>query len=178
MLRMEIFLIIALGIPIFFLPTIVAAKRGHNNTVPIFLVNLLLGAVYGIGWVIALIWACTKDVKRQDAGQPQTASEDSGRLIICGGCGKQISFLATACPGCGHPRTEEEIAEAKMKEAAAREEKAAKEAHAKLCPKCGKEVEVNGTFCLACKTHFCPECRTIMDNFASSCSNCGWGKRG
>lgn len=41
-----------------FLPTCIAIDRGHPNRVPILLVNLFVGWS-GIGWVVALVWACT-----------------------------------------------------------------------------------------------------------------------
>ena len=48
---------------IFFLPTIIAANRKHNNTAAILLVNLLLGWT-ALGWVAALIWASTDNVRK------------------------------------------------------------------------------------------------------------------
>ena len=45
-----------------FLPTIVAALRNSRHTLAIFLINLLLSWTV-IGWVIALIWACTSEPK-------------------------------------------------------------------------------------------------------------------
>jgi threonine/homoserine/homoserine lactone efflux protein len=47
---------------IFFLPTIVARRRRHNNVRAIFVMNLLLGLTF-IGWAGALIWANTNDVR-------------------------------------------------------------------------------------------------------------------
>lgn len=44
---------------LYFLPTLVAICRNHHNTMAIFVMNLLLGWFFGLGWVIALIWACT-----------------------------------------------------------------------------------------------------------------------
>ena len=58
------FFLIAFSASLYFLPTIVAVMRDHNNAMPIFLVNLLFGWAYGIGWVIALIWACTNNTKK------------------------------------------------------------------------------------------------------------------
>lgn len=43
---------------IYFLPTLVGAIRGHRQTLAIFMTNLLLGWT-ALGWVAALIWACT-----------------------------------------------------------------------------------------------------------------------
>lgn len=42
----------------YLLPTIIAVARSRPNTFAIFLLNLFLGAT-GVGWVIALVWACT-----------------------------------------------------------------------------------------------------------------------
>ena len=41
---------------IYFLPAIIARK--HSNSVSILLVNLFFGWTF-IGWVIALVWACS-----------------------------------------------------------------------------------------------------------------------
>ena len=41
---------------IYMLPTIIAGCRGHRNRVPIFILNLFLGATI-FGWVGSLIWA-------------------------------------------------------------------------------------------------------------------------
>jgi hypothetical protein len=46
------------GIALYLLPTIVAVARGKRNILGIVLVNLLLGWTL-IGWIIALVWACT-----------------------------------------------------------------------------------------------------------------------
>jgi len=44
------------GIPIYFLPTIIATNRKHPNALPIFILNFFLGWSL-IGWVAALIWS-------------------------------------------------------------------------------------------------------------------------
>lgn len=43
---------------IYFLPTFVAAKRGHPNGTSIFLLDLFLGWSL-IGWVVALVWSAS-----------------------------------------------------------------------------------------------------------------------
>jgi hypothetical protein len=53
----------AASIAIYFLPTIVAAKREHHNVTAIFVLDLLLGWTL-IGWVCALVWACTQTYSR------------------------------------------------------------------------------------------------------------------
>jgi hypothetical protein len=47
-----------LGIFLYFLPSFIAVTRGHQNSLAIFVVNLLLGCVL-LGWVAALVWALT-----------------------------------------------------------------------------------------------------------------------
>ena len=42
---------------IYFLPAIIAPKRGHHNTMAIAAINVFLGWI--IGWVAALVWALT-----------------------------------------------------------------------------------------------------------------------
>ena len=53
--------LLVIFVPYFF-PFIVAALRGHHNTGGVFIVNLLLGWTL-VGWIIALVMACT--AKRQ-----------------------------------------------------------------------------------------------------------------
>ena len=50
---------------LYFLPTVVAWQRHHRNTLAIFVLNLLLGWIV-IGWIVALIWACTANVQQQE----------------------------------------------------------------------------------------------------------------
>ena len=47
-----------------FLPSGVALMRRHNNFIPIVLVNVLLG-ITGVGWIVALIWSFTSNVKEK-----------------------------------------------------------------------------------------------------------------
>lgn len=49
---------------IYFFPTVIAYSRSKSNTLAIFMLNLFLGWSF-IGWVVALIWACTKDKETQ-----------------------------------------------------------------------------------------------------------------
>jgi Superinfection immunity protein len=48
----------------YFLPTVVAEARGHQNTGLIFLTNLLLGWTI-LGWIGALVWAATAVERRR-----------------------------------------------------------------------------------------------------------------
>jgi hypothetical protein len=45
---------------LYFLPTIIAAICKHRNSGAIFVLNLFLGWTF-LGWVVALVWACTND---------------------------------------------------------------------------------------------------------------------
>ncbi len=52
------FILLALAVLVYFIPTIVAGKRGHPNGTSIFLLNLFLGWT-AIGWLAALIWSAS-----------------------------------------------------------------------------------------------------------------------
>ena len=45
---------------IYLLPAIVAFSKGHRNAMAILMLNLLLGWTF-LGWVVALVWAMTRD---------------------------------------------------------------------------------------------------------------------
>lgn len=51
-------LFLFIGIVIYFIPTSVAQNNGHPQTTAILMLNLFLGWTF-LGWVIALVWACT-----------------------------------------------------------------------------------------------------------------------
>jgi len=62
-----------LGTVIYFVPTFIAARRGHHNQGAIFALNIFLGWTF-VGWVIALVWALAKRPDEQGPG----GSEDLG----------------------------------------------------------------------------------------------------
>ena len=47
---------------VYFFPTTIAVLNQKENATAVFLLNLLLGWTF-VGWVIALVWAATKDRK-------------------------------------------------------------------------------------------------------------------
>lgn len=55
---LELMALLVVGLFVYFLPTL--AARHKRNRGAIFVLNLLLGWSF-IGWVIALVWACTED---------------------------------------------------------------------------------------------------------------------
>jgi hypothetical protein len=60
------FLTIAVTLALYFVPSIVAVKRAHRNTLAIVVLNVFLGWT-GLGWIAALVWACTNDTQRATA---------------------------------------------------------------------------------------------------------------
>jgi hypothetical protein len=46
----------------YFLPLLIAIVRHHRAKLAIFLTNLLLG-ITGVGWLVALIWACNSNIE-------------------------------------------------------------------------------------------------------------------
>jgi len=79
---MEILLIIAV-IGVYFIPAI--AGKDKKNAAAIFLLNLFLGWTL-IGWVIALVWATTKD--------------QSDSIWKCDFCGYPKKENFSVCPRC------------------------------------------------------------------------------
>ena len=55
-----LFVLFVLGVAAYFIPAIIALVRRKSNTLAIFLLNLFLGWSL-IGWVVALVWAVSKD---------------------------------------------------------------------------------------------------------------------
>jgi hypothetical protein len=59
---MEWSIILVIMFLVYFLPSIQAYSRKHNNAEAVLCTNLLLGWTV-IGWVIAFIWASTNNVR-------------------------------------------------------------------------------------------------------------------
>jgi hypothetical protein len=49
---------------VYFIPTLVARLRHHNNKLAIIVLNILAGWT-AIGWLVALVWSCTDNVERR-----------------------------------------------------------------------------------------------------------------
>jgi hypothetical protein len=49
---------VALAGMVYWVPSLVACACGHRNAAAVVMTNFLLGWT-GIGWCVALIWACT-----------------------------------------------------------------------------------------------------------------------
>jgi len=60
------FIMLVVGTAINLLPGYIAYKRGHKNTLAVFMTAILLGWTI-IGWCFAMIWAVMRqDVMRQE----------------------------------------------------------------------------------------------------------------
>lgn len=74
----QAFVTLALVVALYFIPTIVAAIRGHQNRVSIMLLNLFLGWT-GLGWLAALIWSASAINKLAiDGDLPRTPAASAG----------------------------------------------------------------------------------------------------
>ncbi len=51
---------------VYFIPSVVAIKRKHNNSVSILILNIFLGWTF-LGWVLALVWSFTDNVRRHES---------------------------------------------------------------------------------------------------------------
>ncbi|MFK3815080.1 superinfection immunity protein [Pseudomonas sp. NPDC089407] len=72
------FILLLLAVLIYFIPTMVAGKRGHPSGTAIFLLNLLAGWTF-IGWLVALVWAASafsQDAAPTAAASPSPAEGD------------------------------------------------------------------------------------------------------
>lgn len=55
--------LLAIGLFIYFIPTLIAIAAGHVNLTAVIVLNILLGWTF-IGWVAALVWACMESQRR------------------------------------------------------------------------------------------------------------------
>lgn len=53
-----VFATVCAGFLVYFLPSIVSNSRRHHQQPAIFMLNLFLGWTF-LGWVAAMVWACT-----------------------------------------------------------------------------------------------------------------------
>ena len=58
-----VFILVVLGVPLYFVPSLVAYHRNHKDFAGVFILNLLIGWTV-VGWVVALAWAVRPDSAR------------------------------------------------------------------------------------------------------------------
>ena len=80
---------------LYFMPTIVG--HNHRNVLSIFLVNFFLGWTV-IGWIVAMIWACSADARPQVL---MIAGPGPGAARYCCHCGTLNVAAARFCAACG-----------------------------------------------------------------------------
>jgi hypothetical protein len=66
-----VLVVLPAAIAIYLLPAFVAGTRNHNNALAIFWLNFFLGWSF-LGWVAALVWACTDNVRQHPTGKIET----------------------------------------------------------------------------------------------------------
>ncbi|MFC1846659.1 superinfection immunity protein [Chloroflexota bacterium] len=67
--------IVFIGIPLYFLPTIIAVARHKDNKLVVFLINLFLGWSL-IGWIIALIFSLSNGPEKSKIDQTVVVSQN------------------------------------------------------------------------------------------------------
>ena len=96
---MPIFVLILCLISLFlyFIPAIVGRNKG--NATAIFWLNFLLGWTM-VGWVVALVWALTKESATQVVVNQATPTSS-----LCVSCGKYSASGTRFCAMCGAAMT-------------------------------------------------------------------------
>ena len=91
---------VLVGLLIFFLPTIIAARRKHAYLWIIVALNVIGGLFAGLGWVAALIWAvwpAERSVIDPIVGNPTgTGSRNAGDTVGAAGYGVKRGLTTEA----------------------------------------------------------------------------------
>jgi len=87
-------LLVLFGLGIYFVPAIKAYQVKKNNREAILALNIFLGWTL-IGWVVALVWAYSKDTEGKPAGVVAIPP------VLCSSCGKYSQGGAMFCTQCG-----------------------------------------------------------------------------
>lgn len=88
-----------IGLALYFLPSILGAKK--RNAAAIFVLNLLLGWTL-VGWVVALVWALTKDEAPVAVASSYATLPPAAQAWSCPVCHAALSRSELFCHGCGN----------------------------------------------------------------------------
>ena len=94
--------ILAVVLPLYLVPFLIARSKKHPQKTAILILNLLLGWTM-LGWVVALVWACMNTTARE-SGQAATSAAAAERK--CPHCAERIKLAAkhghklAYCPTC------------------------------------------------------------------------------
>ena len=74
----QLIIILLILLPLAFLPTIIALKKNHPHKIPIILINIFGGLLYGLGWLVALVWCFI--VPNKNSSAPLNAAGEIEKL--------------------------------------------------------------------------------------------------
>jgi Superinfection immunity protein/Uncharacterised protein family UPF0547 len=169
------------GLSIFFLPTIIAARRKHAYLWIIVALNVIGGLFAGLGWVAALIWAvwpAERSVIDPIVGNPTgTGSRNAGDTLGASGYGLKRGFTTEAATTDDLVRVATSFADGAMTK---QQHDAAKrdilEPRLPFPPrgKSATSVEAEPTEPVAPDTKTCPECAETVKAAARVCRYCSY----
>jgi len=97
-------LLIAVSLFIYFIPYIVATQNKKQNAGAIGALNFFLGWTL-VGWVVALVWAMSKDVVVPQTTPSTVATVPALAASVqkkCPDCAEMVLADAKKCRFCGH----------------------------------------------------------------------------
>ena len=66
-------------LPLYLMPTIIAVLKKHPYKVPIILINVIGGLIWGLGWLVALVW-CFIDAKKENVVSNNNIADELSKL--------------------------------------------------------------------------------------------------
>lgn len=88
-------ILLVVAFVLYFLPSFIGKHK--QNFGAIFVLNLLLGWTL-IGWVVAMVWAVTKET-----APTQVIVNPAAASVFCSSCGKYSQAGSRFCGACGAP---------------------------------------------------------------------------